>query len=78
MICAHQPGSEPIDIPETIPNPVVGTSSQGANSSPGEGSLEVRKASLHTLIKAAWTRLSAPLPCAHEEGHRASRRVTLP
>jgi hypothetical protein len=23
MICAHQPGSEPIDIPETIPNPVV-------------------------------------------------------
>ncbi len=23
MIRAHQPGSEPIDIPETIPNPVV-------------------------------------------------------
>ena len=23
MIGAHQPGSEPIDIPETIPNPVV-------------------------------------------------------
>jgi hypothetical protein len=23
MICAHQPGSEPIDIPETIPNPAV-------------------------------------------------------
>jgi hypothetical protein len=23
MICTHQPGSEPIDIPETIPNPVV-------------------------------------------------------
>jgi len=23
MICAHQPGSEPIDIPETIPNHVV-------------------------------------------------------
>ena len=23
MIHAHQPGSEPIDIPETIPNPVV-------------------------------------------------------
>jgi len=23
VICAHQPGSEPIDIPETIPNPVV-------------------------------------------------------
>ncbi len=25
MIRAHQPGSEPIDIPETIPNPVVET-----------------------------------------------------
>ena len=23
MIRAHQPGSEPIDIPETIPNPIV-------------------------------------------------------
>ena len=23
MIRGHQPGSEPIDIPETIPNPVV-------------------------------------------------------
>jgi hypothetical protein len=23
VIRAHQPGSEPIDIPETIPNPVV-------------------------------------------------------
>ena len=23
MIRAHQPGSEPIDIPETIPNPVL-------------------------------------------------------
>jgi hypothetical protein len=23
MIHAHQPGSQPIDIPETIPNPVV-------------------------------------------------------
>ena len=23
MIRVHQPGSEPIDIPETIPNPVV-------------------------------------------------------
>jgi hypothetical protein len=23
MIRSHQPGSEPIDIPETIPNPVV-------------------------------------------------------
>jgi hypothetical protein len=23
MIRAHQPGSEPIDIPETVPNPVV-------------------------------------------------------
>ena len=23
MIRAHQPGSEPIDIPETIPNPLV-------------------------------------------------------
>ena len=23
MIRAHQPGSQPIDIPETIPNPVV-------------------------------------------------------
>ena len=23
MIRAHQPGSEPIDIPEAIPNPVV-------------------------------------------------------
>ena len=23
MIRAHQPGSEPIGIPETIPNPVV-------------------------------------------------------
>jgi len=23
MICAHQPGSEPIDIPEAIPNPVA-------------------------------------------------------
>ena len=23
MIYAHQPGSQPIDIPETIPNPVV-------------------------------------------------------
>jgi hypothetical protein len=25
VIRAHQPGSEPIDIPETIPNPVVPT-----------------------------------------------------
>jgi hypothetical protein len=23
VIRAHQPGSEPIDIPETIPNPIV-------------------------------------------------------
>jgi len=23
VLRAHQPGSEPIDIPETIPNPVV-------------------------------------------------------
>jgi hypothetical protein len=23
MIVAHQPGSQPIDVPETIPNPVV-------------------------------------------------------
>jgi hypothetical protein len=23
MIRAHQPGSQPIDVPETIPNPVV-------------------------------------------------------
>jgi hypothetical protein len=23
MICAHQPGSQPIDIPEAIPNPAV-------------------------------------------------------
>jgi hypothetical protein len=23
VIRAHQPGSEPIDIPETVPNPVV-------------------------------------------------------
>jgi len=48
VIRAHQPGSEPIDIPETIPNPVVvpkpntysdRTHSQGAGSDPGEGSL---------------------------------------
>ena len=47
MIRAHQPGSEPIDIPETIPNPVGTqantysdrTRSEGASSDPGEGSL---------------------------------------
>jgi hypothetical protein len=48
LIRAHQPGSEPIDIPETIPNPVVVTQaitysdrtrSQGTSSDPGEGSL---------------------------------------
>ena len=48
MIRAHQPGSAPIDIPETIPNPVVvpkpntysdRTRPQGASSYPGEGSL---------------------------------------
>jgi hypothetical protein len=48
MIRAHQPGSESIDIPETIPNPVVvpkplpysdRTRSQGTSSDPGEGSL---------------------------------------
>jgi hypothetical protein len=47
VIRAHQPGSEPIDIPETIPNPVVVPKptptpterSQGASSDPGEGSL---------------------------------------
>jgi hypothetical protein len=48
---AHQPGSEPIDIPETIPNPVVvpkptPTPTEPAPkepvSDPGEGSLERR------------------------------------
>ncbi len=51
MIRAHQPGSEPIDIPETIPNSGCGTQantysdrtrSQGASSDPGEGSLARR------------------------------------
>ena len=49
MIRAHQPGSEPIDIPETIPNPVVvpnnysdRTRPQRASSDPGEGSLARR------------------------------------
>jgi hypothetical protein len=49
VIRAHQPGSEPIDIPEAIPNPVVvpkptrtPTDSQGASSDPGEGSLAQR------------------------------------
>ena len=51
MIRAHQPGSEPIDIPETIPNSGCGTQantysdrtrSQGAGSESGEGSLERR------------------------------------
>ena len=51
MSRAHQPGSEPIDIPETVPNPVVvsqantysdRTRSQGASSDPGEGSLARR------------------------------------
>ena len=48
MIRAHQPGSEPIDIPETIPNPVVvpkptPTPTEPTRkepvSDPGEGSL---------------------------------------
>ena len=51
MIRAHQPGSEPIDIPETIPNPVVvpkptPTPTEPAPKEPvripGEGSLERR------------------------------------
>jgi hypothetical protein len=44
VIRAHQPGSEPIDIPETIPNPVVvpkppptPTEPAPASSDPGEG-----------------------------------------
>jgi hypothetical protein len=57
VIRAHQPGSEPIDIPETIPNPVGVTQantssdrtrSQGASSDSGEGSLERR------LSRALW------------------------
>src|SRR6266403_3985428 len=52
VIRAHQPGSEPIDIPETIPNPVVVPKptptptpterSQGASSNSGQGSLKRR------------------------------------
>ena len=57
MIRAHQPGSEPVDIPET--NSQSGritqantssdrTRSQGASSDSGEGSLERR------LSRALW------------------------
>jgi hypothetical protein len=35
VIRAHQPGSEPVDIPEVIPNPVVVPKQAPAPSEPG-------------------------------------------
>jgi hypothetical protein len=34
MMCAHQPGSQPIDIPEVIPNPVVVPKREPARKEP--------------------------------------------
>ena len=61
MIRAHQPGSEPIDIPETIPNPVVvpkptptPTEPAPKEPVPGEGSLARRLNGRQLYVWHAW------------------------
>ena len=81
MIRAHQPGSEPIDIPEVIPNPVVvpeqpPTPSAPAPRKPAETPEEIPADNLPPHAGAI-SRLARPRPsCPRNAGE--SRRIEWP